>query len=84
MSSDDVKFIEDLTAWVGPEGETRDARMALLAADGVVVALNTLKSILAGRYNASRRLQVGIRARMSMLDQESLVSPQAARAASSG
>jgi hypothetical protein len=81
MSSDDQKFIEELTAWVGPEGETRDSRIALLASRDVVSA-STVTAILKGRYNASPRLRTAVRSEMAMLDPKGTVSPRAAKAAS--
>jgi hypothetical protein len=81
MSSDDQQFIEELTAWLGPEGETREARKQLLARDRVV-SVNTLTQILKGRYNASEKLRTNLRNQMAVLDTIDKVSPQAAKAAS--
>lgn len=81
MSSDDQAFIAELTAWLGPEGESRESRKQLLASTGVVSG-NTLTSILKGRYNASPKLRIGVRAQMTLLDQEALVSAQQAQSTS--
>jgi hypothetical protein len=79
MSSDDVRFIEELTAWAGPEGESRDARLALLAGTEVV-SVNTLKQILRGRYVPGAKMRSGIRAQITLLNQEGSVSPEYAKA----
>ena len=80
MSSDDQKFIEELTAWLGPEGESQEARKQLLARDRVV-SVTTLTQILKGRYNASEKLRTNLRNQMAVIDSEDTVSPQTARAA---
>lgn len=74
-----MQFIEELTAWLGSEEAAREARKAMLARTGVV-SLNTLTSMVNGRYNASPKLRTNIRAQMTLLDQESLVSPETPQA----
>lgn len=63
MSSDDVEFIRELSAWLGGSPSRRG-----LLLDSKVIKETTLDQILGGRYNPSEKLRVNLRAQMVVIN----------------